>query len=381
MIVILDTNAFRQDVFVEGQGLTTLFRACADQQLAGAEVWTPRGVLEELVRQFPERLTRLKKDLRKLDYELSSFRLRPALPAFDAEGVAEYRTALEARLQGPYREIADHPADSQRIIDWAAQRRHPIKPHLSPPSGKPDGGDGDEGSGGRPVFGVVDAAIWLTVISAAKVDDVALISNNKNDFCDEGDATKPHPLLVADLKAAGCDPGKLSIFPRISDFNDRFVTPVQEAQDAANAFLGDTTLEPVLREQVEEAVRWIPISQPEDNWGVDVEVDELTIGEFEAEGPLILVRADPAEDGFYMTVEVSGTARVDLGIRKSLLAEVDQAPVTVLDYDWNESMLLAEAYVSIHVLAEVRVAIKPPTQDGEDPEYDTEVSVEGVFPG
>jgi hypothetical protein len=383
MIVVLDTNVFFHDVYAQGQGLTTLYRACGDGQVEGIEMWTPRGVVEELVRQYPERLRKLKKDLKKAGVATSAFRLpAPEVPSFDEAAVAEYRKQLEQRLVGPRRKIADHPVDVSRVIDWAAQRRHPIKvsdppqPSKAAEEGMMEPQDGSQ----KAIKGVVDAAIWLTVIDAARADEVALVTANTSDFADPADNSKLHPLLIADLEADGRDPTRVTRYDRVTDFNERFVAPVQAAQDAAAAFLADEVLAGVLKTDIEDAVGWYPISQPENEWGVQVEIDELTVAEFNAKGPPRLVRADPAEQGFYMTVEISGEARVDLAIRKSLIADVDEAPVTVIDYDWNESMMLAEAYVGAHVVAEVRVTVLGASAERPEDEYDLSVSVEEILP-
>jgi hypothetical protein len=384
MIVVLDTNVFFQDVYAQGQGLSTLFRACEEGRVEGIEILTPRGVVEELVRQYPERLRKLKKDLKNTRVAANAFRLPGVeLPSFDDAAVAEYRAQLEQRLNGPHRKIADHPAGVSRVIDWAAQRRHPIKISDAPQrsdAAQPVTAEPQDGSG-KAIKGVVDAAIWLTVIEAAGSDEVALVTANTSDFADPADSSRLHPLLIADLEADGRDPATVTLHDKVTTFNERFVAPVQAAQDDAAALLADEDYAEVLKTEIEDAVGWYSISQPEDEWGLEVEIDELTVAEFTATGLPRLVRADPAEHGFYMTVEISGDARLDLGIRKYLIADLDDAPVTVTDYDWNESMMLAEAYVDAHVVAEVRVTIREASAPGQEGEYDLAVSVEQILPG
>jgi hypothetical protein len=45
------------------QPITTLFEASDQDLVEGMEIWTPVGVVEELVRQFPERVARMKEVL------------------------------------------------------------------------------------------------------------------------------------------------------------------------------------------------------------------------------------------------------------------------------------------------------------------------------
>ena len=208
-------------------------------------------MVEELVRQFGERLTRLERDLKKLDYELSSFRLRPELPSFDSAGVAAYRGDLQSRLGGTNRRIAPYATDGSRVIEWAAQRRHPVKA----------AGDPETDSKSLPLHGVLDAAIWLTVIEAAAKDEVALITQNRLDFADAEDPSKPHPQLQRDLQAVGINPDRVQIYDRVNDFNERFVVPVRAAQEAAEAFLGDGIKAEALRTEIEEALTWFSLDR------------------------------------------------------------------------------------------------------------------------
>src|SRR3954452_2185405 len=126
-IAILDTNAYHGDVFAKRQHLSTMFDA-SDSGLVAVHIWTPRAVVEELVRQFSGRLTRMRKVLGTIEYDLNSFGLtKPAIPNASEEGTAKYRKDLEARLTGVTRTIAPNPAQAAVIVEWAAQRRHPIK--------------------------------------------------------------------------------------------------------------------------------------------------------------------------------------------------------------------------------------------------------------
>jgi hypothetical protein len=201
MIVILDTNAFYGDVYAQKQNLTALFDAIDEELLENVEIWTPTAVVCELARQFRERSERMTKILGEISHDLTSFALqRPAIPDTAESDIAAYRTRLEDRLSGTHRSIAPHPRSSEKILDWAAEHRVPIK---TPGPAQPKKGERDltmfEKRKTQPIFGVVDAGIWLTVIEGAQGSDVALITNNRSDFAQPDNPNRPHELLAGDL--------------------------------------------------------------------------------------------------------------------------------------------------------------------------------------
>ena len=89
----------------------------------------------------------------------------------------------------------------------------------------------------------------------------------------------------------------------------------------------------------------------------------------------VLVRADPAKDGFFMRLEVAGQARLDLGIRKGDAVELEEADLVVTDWDWTESMVLAETYVQAQAVVEVRVR-----QSAAEAQPEIAVTVDDIFP-
>ncbi|MDA0167532.1 hypothetical protein OJ998_00420 [Solirubrobacter taibaiensis] len=357
MIVILDTNVFWNDAHATRQDLTALFDAVDSRQLAEVEIWTPIGVLEELVRQFGERLERISKVLGEVTNDLSAFRLgRLEVPDHDPAAQSNYREALAARLTAEHRSIADHPSRSGKVVEWAAAHRHPIKPKHppKPPKSTRDLSAFDKRST-LPVFGVVDAAIWLTVIDAAHHHrSVALVTSNKSDFSDPADATKVHPLLHQDLAAAGINADQVEIWPTVRAFNGRYVAPAEQARNEAIAFLDDEVHSEVLRTEIADAVEWFPW-ELSDAWNLGVELDYSTLAAFDPH-ELELVRADPATPGNYLTVWATGTGRFDLSIRKEDADDIpEDSPISVYDWDWNESMVAAEVELPTRLLVEAIV--------------------------
>jgi hypothetical protein len=360
-IVILDTNALHGDVYLVGPGITTLFAASDEDLLERVEIWTPQGVVEELVRQFPERVARMKKVLGAIGHDLASFGIDVELPDRDARALATYRDFLVERLTGPRRKVVGHPRESGKVIEWAAAHRLPIKTQeeANPPlRGEPDLRHFAKPKP-RPIFGVVDAAIWLTVIEAAQRTRVALITNNSKDFSDPVDASKPCARLGEDLEIVGVNPGKVEILARPTDFNRRYVRPVAEAKQMVEGFLSSEGRLEALKAEISDSSEWFAASLDE-GLGAGVEIDDVSLQSFDVE-TINLLRADPAVAGVWATLEVNGEGRVDLGIRKGEAIHLPaDSPITVYDWNWNESMVAAEAELPVWALVEGHL-----DQDGE----------------
>jgi len=357
VIVIIDTNAYYGDVYAVGQELTALFRAVDDGDLVDTEIWTPRGVVDELLRQYGERAQRMAKAVGAIKHDLGSFGIqRPLPPSDDEAGIAAYRKRIEDRLAGAHRKIAAHPRDSGKIVSWAAEHRSPIKA-LQPP--QPPKGEPDlrvfQKRETRPIFGVVDAAIWLTVIEAAMQDErVVLITNNRADFADLLDHSKACEGLRAELEAARVNPDRVKIYPTVLAFNEEHVAPTKEAKEHAVEFLSDITNSETLKIEIADAVSWFPVKLDE-HWDLRVEIDYASLSSFEP-SDLEFVRADPAKEGYFMTLWASGTGRFDLGIRKHEASDIpEDSPIAMYDWDWNESMVAAEVELEARLLVEARV--------------------------
>lgn len=345
MIVVLDTNTLWGDVYAEKQWAETLFSAAAERD--DLEVWVPSVVVEELVRKFPERMRELEGAGKKLQQDAFALGWSlPALPETDAR-IAEYRDRLEDRLRSPGVRIAPPPERAGLIAEWVAKRRQPI----------PGAGEG-----------TVDAQVWLTAAEAAATpDQVALITNDHKDFCDPDDHSRPHETLCRDLQGWGIAEARIKVFPRILDFNQQHVVPSQEATEEAGRLLANTETHGRLVSEIETAVSWFPLDA--EDWPLGAEIDEATLEAFDV-GALRLVRADPGPRGLSMTIEVYGTATLDLALVKAeAYGLADKSPIVVTDWDWNEWNVAAHAEVEGAMLVEVLYA-----------EEDYSVSVDALEP-
>jgi PIN domain len=329
VIVILDTCSLHGDVYAERPLASTLFATAAEQE--DLDVWIPSVVVEELVRKFPERLKELIQGVKGLRHDASAFGWdMPSLPDADAE-VEAYRGRLEGHLRDAGVRIASPPARAGLVAEWVAQRRQPIP------------GDGS---------GVVDAQIWLTAAEAAETGEVALISDNSSDFSDPEELSRPHEVLRGDLESWGISPARIEIFPRILEFNERYITPSLEATELAKALLADPDSRRMLLSEIESAVAWTPLDV--ENWDFGAaDIEEATLGTFDI-GALRLIRADPGAKGLSLTLEAYGAATVDLGMfRADALGLPEDSPIIVDDWDWNEWNVSAHTEVAGSVLLEV----------------------------
>lgn len=328
VIVIIDTCALHGDVYAERPWASTLFAAAAERE--DLAVWIPSVVVEELVREFPERLKDLIRGVTGLRHDASAFGWdMPSLPDADAE-IEAYRPRLEERLREVGVRIAPPPERAGLIAEWVAQRRQPIP------------GDG---------AGVVDAQIWLTAAEAAETGEVALISDNSSDFSDPEDLSRAHEVLQQDLESWGISPARIEIFPRILEFNERYITPSVEATEQAHALLAHPDSRRMLLSEIESAVAWTPLDV--ENWDLGAaDIEEATLGTFDV-GALRLIRADPGTKGLSLTLEAYGAATVDLGMfRLDALGLPEDSAIIVDDWDWNEWNVSAHTEVEASVLLE-----------------------------
>jgi len=334
VIVVLDTNALHGDVYAEGSWARTLFAAAEARD--DLEVRTPSVVVEELVRQFPERFDEIDKAFRQHRHTVRAYGFQlPQLPDRDEE-VTAYRPRLEAALTGPGRSIAAPPTSAGQIAEWVAQRRKPVP-----------------GDGG----GTVDAQIWLTAVEAVEDDEeVVLITNNDDDFADGDETSKPHPVLRQDLISSGHDEDSITLMPRILDFNQEHVEPGVQATLAAQALLGDASEHARLLAAIQDAVEWFSLDLDEAEWAFEnVYVESANVVAFDVE-TISLVRADEGPGGgAYLTVEAFGDATLELFLwTYEAHALPDDTPIEIDDYDYNESMASGRATLPARLLAEVR---------------------------
>jgi hypothetical protein len=386
MIVVLDTNTLFGDPLARGPAISAVLdHARAHDDFT---VWLPEGVVAELSRQYSSRVAAIGSSLKKAQAELTTLGLEKSLNLeVDPDALEQYEPSVRSRFERAGATIAAHPRAAATIIEWAARRRRPIRESVT-------AGEAPEGAasslGRKPksqaLHGVVDAAIWLTVLEAAAVDSVAFVTSNKKDFCAEGSSTQLHPDLVADVPD---DANAITIFPGLTQLRETHiggytdvVRPLKGAAEKTadtaspvepEAPGGDPLADPILNDAVKsalsDAVEWFEIHSDAD-WGLGVEVDDSVLASFDVEDVQVL-RHGEGPSGRYLVVEAEGVAQLELGIRRYDAAQIgDDSPVSILDWEWNESMTLAAAEVQGRLFAEVLVELNG----------DVAVSLESVEP-
>ena len=348
MIAVLDTNALHSDVFATGPTVQTFLAAADNGQ---CQVWIPSVVIEELVRQFPERLSKLIDEKKTTSrYEARSF--GPEAPGL-GEGqdpASFYREQLSRNLDRKSVKIVGPPKRTGMIAEWIAQRRKPI-----PNDGR----------------GAVDTQIWLTAIEAGEEDETILIAKNPKDFADPDDPAEFHPVLKADLERFEIEDDGIVLCPTIRDFLQRHVEPSDEALAQGQALLSDDRRRAALMAEIESAISWFALEPRGEGWPqafVDVDVDDASLVAFDPEF-LNIVRADAAPKGNHVILEAYGTASLDLGLFKYEAAVLpDDSPISIEEFDLNESMSAASAELSAALIVDVLLDDAAPAVSVEDVE-------------
>lgn len=322
------------------------------------EIVVPRIVVEEAVRQYPDRLRgeleRAEKAVRGLGSELAALGLPPPVaPDVDTEAaIARYERDLRERLSSTGCEIAEHPPGVEAAATWASTRRKPFK------------------QDGR---GLPDAFVWLTVLDKAQDDDVVLVTANGNDFADENDPTLPAPELRADLKSRGIHPGRVRLVRTAVEFAAEFVTPAARARGRAAEIIRDPRLRSELDSAVADAAAWFPAAAGDDvlAWDLGADIDELQLSAFDAADFRVLSAEVGANRSVFLTLEAQGEATLDFFVEKGEAIHLPEgSPISIYDWDWNDWFTAAQAVVP--ALAELEVRFHEPDR--------FDVSIEAVRP-
>jgi hypothetical protein len=355
VLIVLDSNVFYGDVHARRARLSAVLTGARNGDFA---VMVPRVVLDELSRQFPERVGAVRKKattaLTNLAVEFSSLGLeQPQVPDLDEESLtAEYGGALEKRLTASGVEIAPHP-DLAAVISWAIARRKPFK------------------QDGR---GLPDAAIWLNVLkAAASVDDVVLVTGNTSDF---GDGVVPPnlaPELVADLVAQGSPAGRVRLVTSLEQLVAEIVEPLALADVRARRLLDDQTTWLRLKEAL--TARMLSAPFPQEGLDLPVPLDEDPQLDWVTIESASLQSARALDKGrllLELQILVSMTMRMYV-FKEDYYVAGEPPELEVTDPDWNDHYL--EATIDLAAFADVSVATDAKAQlveidvNGAEPAY------------
>jgi hypothetical protein len=330
VLIVLDTNMFRGDVNAERPWLQAVLDGAEHGDF---EVVVPEAVVQELVRQYPERVraaidevteaaARAKRSLTPFGFEA------PVLPSYDPEqSIADYESALRERLSGPGVRIAPQPDDLTPAVNWAVQRRKPFK---------------DSGSG------MPDASIWLTCLElATDADSVLLASTNTTDFGDEENPRELARELVADLYQRRLPTRRVRLISDLKVLVEEIVEPMAEAEARAERLLGDPDLSRFLTSGITDAVAYTEVPQDAFELGIQLDNDPQVEGADVAKLELLSTREAVDSEHLFLEVRALTDLRLSMAVYKAdyYIADSD-IPVSISADDINDHYFDGEAEVS-----------------------------------
>jgi len=274
------------------------------------EVVVPGVVVDEAVRQYPDRLrqavnrTRILIESVRIDLQALG-QPAPAAPRPDVDALIEtYEQALHAALNEPGFRIADPPTETESVGGWAATRRSPFKDDRT---------------------GTCDAFVWLTVLDLAEQDEVILVSANHNDFGDRDDRTQLAPALLHDIERRGLDPTRIRRVHTIHQLVSLILTPEQRAIRRAQAILDDRGRLAHLIGVISFA-KWSPSRWDSvEDWNLKVDVEDFNLQALDLNELGLESEALEANGDLTMLLRGTGTASFDFFVEKG---EMVHAPTT-----------------------------------------------------
>ena len=328
MIIVLDTNVFYGDSGAKRPLLGAVFDGAANGDF---DVIVPEVVVQELVRQYPERLRETQKALTAALDGMKRLNIAPSDPPSigQAELIETYESDLRQRLSGAGRRIAAHPASLDRVSRWAVARRKPFKP---------------DGSG------VSDAIIWATVLELAARDSVLLVTANTRDFADKDTVDQLAPDLQSDLAAIGLRLAHVRLVASVEKLVDEVVRPLAGAETRARRLLANPDRYARLLNALVDATAYRPIPYEEFDVGVALDNPPQAVSVGIERVHLTAARESPTRE-LILSLEAVTDLLLDLTIYKADYYEVedDLAHIDVIDGDLNDHYLSAQTEVQAKI--------------------------------
>lgn len=127
---VLDTNAIYGDVHAERPYLRALLSSSDSREV---DLLIPQVVLDELTRQYPDRLDRFRRDLKLAIGRLAREAQALGVARIDATVIprvepGDYSTRLRRWLLDNHARIIPTPADLGQVVSWSMLKRKPFKP-------------------------------------------------------------------------------------------------------------------------------------------------------------------------------------------------------------------------------------------------------------
>jgi predicted nucleic acid-binding protein len=324
--VVVDTNAIVADYWLRSRRWRLLLRRAEDGLV---DLHVPEPVLQETLKHFRTDLEEAAKALSTAQRLAGRVLLAERVKAVvDIEGeVSAYEEHLRRALTLADTSFDVPTVDPAEVADRVIRRAKPFK---------------DDGSG------YVDMLVWLRVRQLADDDDVALISDNRQDF--GGSKNGGLDSELEDELAGRQVTGRVTRYSSPSDFHaavfdhvDRYFADISEG--LADAAILDGIKEGAYdllagREARETAV-WGSVAGPDDVYLVGGEIKRIELVEV----------SDADADGGYATLEAWGTAAYELPALQSEAWEgyEDGAVNDVVEIGEDDFLVYVTRTVRLHL--------------------------------
>ena len=351
-LVVLDTNILWEDVEAAHGGMQIVLDGA---RRGDFELAVPSVVLDELTRQYPQRVKKVRRAIRKAvsDYSDEMRRLGLTPPgAYEPEmdGVA-YRERITKILADAGAKFPDAP-DLAPALRWAIAPPKPRKPFKESGEGLPD------------------AAIWLTVLElceAAKPRRVIFISTNHKDFGNGGTPMDLADELRQDLVDRGLPEQMVRYLTGLDRFIETVAKPLSTADSRASRQLANTDTRDTIVAALESRLDFATVPEDVADLGATLFTD-LTVVSYDVHRDLELT--DAAElDGGSLSLSLSAPASVTVEAaipREVAYVEEDVLRARIVDDDFSEHAVEIAADLELRLRAEL--LLRNPGSDSEDVE-------------
>jgi len=301
----------------------------------GAALAVPAVVVGEGVGQYAKHLAKRPERARE---ELGVRDGEDDHPDRDPRWLDRYRARLCDRLASLDITVLEEP-DSTDVETWRAAASKPFKA-------------GDPVNDG-------DARIWATVLRAAEADEIILVSNNPKDFAaSRKAATDLHHELRGDLVARGLDADRVQLAPSCGYALHLLGAPDVPTAEAADRLERGKGKRRLLAKAVEAFQSTLIDDEEADALGLDVDLDpeSVYVDAFDPSSLEVLSAFELDDTTTAVEAVVVGEVRVDVFVyRADAYGLPDDSPITIHDYDYNESYAEGQAYLQVGVVLETAV--------------------------
>jgi predicted nucleic acid-binding protein len=350
-VVVLDTNTLWDDVeAIHGKLRVVLDGTRRDD----FELVVPTVVIDELTRQYPRRVKRIRKALRAAvsdqNDEIRRLSLDPPVEYSAAGDAIAYRQRITTTLEDAGARLIDAP-DVSPALPWAIARRKPFKQ-----SGE----------------GLPDAAIWLTVIAVAETvapRPVLFVSSNTKDF---GNGRMPVELADEcrqDLQDRGLSKHAVQLIPSLQRFIDLVAKPFSAADHRATRRLESGVTRSAIATALERRLDFGSVPEGVADLGIPLLADP-TIITYDVDDDFELRQAAAVdEDTLRISLFAAASVSVEVVVpREIAYVEGDRLRGTIVDDDYSDQAVEVGADLRLRLTAEVLLPL------AEAEEEDVEVT-------